>query len=59
MGVGGVFVAATLILLLSYYDLLDASERDARRVQRALVATIVPLGLTFGATVLYKSIQVV
>jgi fumarate reductase subunit D len=59
MGVGGVFVAALLVGLLAYLDVFDASDVVRPRVRAMLVATIAPLLLTFGAIVLFKSLQVV
>lgn len=59
LGVGGIFVAAALVVLLAYLDLFDASELDAPAARTTVLATIVPLGLTFGAIVLFKSLQVV
>lgn len=59
LGVGGVFIAAALVLLLSSYDLLDAAESDHAGVRTTMLATIVPLVVTFGAIVLFKSLQVV
>lgn len=59
LGVGGVFVAASLIFLLAYLDLYDASESNDPQLRTTLVVTIVPLLLTFGAIVLFKSLQVI
>jgi len=58
LGVGGVFVAAALILLLAYLDVSDAGGDENAQVRRTLLATIVPLALTFGGIVLYQSLQV-
>lgn len=59
LGVGGVFVAAALIVLLAYLDLADASERLNEHARTMLVATILPLGLTFSAIVLFQSLQAI
>lgn len=59
LGVGGVFVAAALIVLLAYLDLVDASERLSEHSRTMLVATILPLGLTFSAIVLFQSLQAI
>lgn len=58
LGVGGTFVAGALILLLAYFDLLDASGREAKDVQMMLLAAIGPLLITFGAIIVFESIQV-
>lgn len=58
LGVGGIFVAGTLILLLAYFDLLDASRRDAEDIQIMLLAAIGPLLITFGAIIVFRSKQV-
>lgn len=59
LGVGGVFVAASLIFLLAYLDLYDASESNDPQLRTTLAVTIIPLLLTFGAIVLFKSLQVI
>ena len=59
LGVGGVFIAAALVLLLSSYDLLDAADYDHEGVRTTMLAMIVPLMITFGGIVLFKSLQVV
>lgn len=59
MGVGGVFVAALLVGLLAYLDVFDASAVANSRVRTMLVAIIAPLAMTFGAIVVFKSLQVV
>lgn len=59
LGVGGIFVAASLIFLLAYLDLYDASESNDPQIRTTLAITIVPLLLTFAAIVLFKSLQVV
>lgn len=57
LGAGGIFVAAALIFLLAYLDLFDASEKQNERVRTMLVATILPLGVTFGGIVVFQSLQ--
>lgn len=59
LGVGGIFVAAALVLLLAYLDLFDASAIDDPEVRTTVLATVVPLALTFGAIVLFESLQVI
>ncbi|WP_336000308.1 hypothetical protein [Halorientalis halophila] len=59
LGVGGIFVAAALVLLLAYLDLLDASRFENPRLRRSLVATVLPLGMAFGGVVVYESLQLI
>lgn len=59
LGVGGIFVAAALVLLLAYLDLFDAATVENERLRRSLVATVVPLGLAFAGVVAYRSIQLI
>jgi len=57
-GVGGIFVAAALILLLAYFDLLGAADGDYARVRTMVIGAIAPLLVTFGAIVLFQSMSV-
>lgn len=59
LGVGGIFVAVALVLLLAYLDVFNAADWGDERVSKMLVATILPLGVTFGSIVLYQSLQVI
>ncbi|PSP90571.1 hypothetical protein BRC90_01285 [Halobacteriales archaeon QS_4_69_34] len=59
LGVGGIFVAGVLVLSLAYFDLLDASERDAEDIQLMLLVAIGPLSVTFGGIVTFESIQLI
>lgn len=54
MGIGGVFVAAALIVLLAYFDILDAADGN-ETVRRTLVASIIPLALAFTGVVAFQS----
>ncbi|MFC7081406.1 hypothetical protein [Halorussus caseinilyticus] len=56
---GGIFAAVALVIVLVYVDLLDASDIEHEGLRRLLVATILPLLLTFGVIVLYESLSVV
>ena len=58
LGVGGIFVAGALILLLAYLDILDASEHDTGDVQTLLLAAVSPLSIAFLAIVVFESSQV-
>lgn len=58
LGIGGIFVAGVLILLLAYFDLLGASRRDTNDVQMMLLAAIGPLSITFGAIIVFESSQI-
>ena len=57
-GVGGIFVAAALVFLLAYYDLLGASDEVNEQVGQAVLTAIVPLGFVFAGIVLFHSMQV-
>lgn len=56
MGVGSVVVAAALILLLGYYDVLDASGDADDGMRMTLVASIVPLAMAFAGVVLFQAL---
>lgn len=58
-GVGGVFVAALLVFLLAYLNLFDASGWENQRVKVMLVSTVLPLSVTFGAILLFQSLQAI
>lgn len=53
-GVGGIFVAAALIYLLAYLDLLDAVEVETS-IRGALVAAIIPLFIVFAGIVAFRT----
>lgn len=72
IGIGGGFVALALVLLLAYYDILDAHDAtvpaqyayssaayDHTELKRTLVASILPLLLAFGGVVTFKALQIV
>lgn len=59
LGVGGIFVAASLTLLLAYLDLLGAFRRDTYQVRMMVLAAIGPLLITFGAIVVFESKQII
>ncbi len=59
LGVGGIFVAATLIFLLAYFDLFDTADITNPQLRTTLLVTIVPLLLTFAGIVLFQSLQMV
>lgn len=57
-GVGGAFVVLALVLLLGYLNVFEASDRTDSQVLTMLYATITPLAFTFGAIILFQSVQV-
>lgn len=60
LGVGGIFVAVALVVQLGYLDLLGAADIDPsvdRRIRSMLLAVVIPLMVTFGGVVLFKSFQ--
>lgn len=59
VGIGGIFVAVTLIAVLAYLDLFDASELYNGQIRTMLIATVLPLALTFGAIVLFRSLAAI
>lgn len=52
--VGGVFVVAALLVVLAFYDVLDATEAGDEPFQSMLIAAIVPLAVAFVGTVLVR-----
>lgn len=54
-GVGGIFVAAALIYLLAYLDLLDAVDVDPP-VRTAIVSAIIPLFVVFAGIVTFRTL---
>lgn len=56
MGVGGVFVAASLILLLAYFDVFAATDDPDDAVRTTLVASIVPLAIAFAGVVVFQAL---
>ena len=58
LGVGGIFVAGALILLLAYLDILEAFERDDRHIRILLFAGVSPLSITFAAIVVFESMRI-
>lgn len=58
LGVGGVFVAAALILLLAYFDILTATDDADASLRRTLIATIIPLAAAFAAVIAFHTLMV-
>lgn len=60
LSVGGVFVAAALVLSLAYYDMLGTIDIDAESgsVRSNVLAVITPLAATFTAVLLFQTLQV-
>lgn len=59
LGVGGVFVAAMLVYLLAYLDIVKTFDANVEYHKRTLLAGIIPLLIAFGSIVLYKSLTIV
>lgn len=59
IGTGAVIVAGLLIFIIAYLDLVDASTPKATSTKQTLVATAVPLGITFATIVFFKGTQAV
>ena len=47
LGVGGVFVAAVLILLLTYFEVFSATDVEDETIRTTLCASIIPLAVAF------------
>ena len=58
LGVGGIFVAGALILLLAYLDILETSKRDDRNIRIMLLAGASPLSITFAAIIVFESMRI-
>ena len=56
-GLGGILIAGSLIILLAYLNVIDASEIENQTVRTLLVALIPPVGAVFGAILLFRSLQ--
>lgn len=56
VGVGGIFVAAALVLVLAYLNLVNESNRDHLRT--LATAAAVPLFVTFLAIVAFEALVV-
>ena len=55
-GIGGIAVAVTLVYVLAHLDVVSARPEASERVQRTLVATAIPLGLTFVGIVAFRTL---
>lgn len=58
LGVGGVFVAAALILLLAYFDILNATDDADASLLQTLIATTIPLAAAFAAVIIFHTLRV-
>jgi len=58
LGAGGIFVAAALLFLLAYLNVLDASERNVARLRALTLAAVIPLFATFMAVVAFEAIAI-
>lgn len=58
VGAGGILIAVALIFVLGYLNLLNASERDVKRLRMLCIATAIPLSVTFGAIVTFEALAV-
>jgi hypothetical protein len=56
LGVGGAFVAAALLVLLAYFDVFSATEEADETVRLTLIATIIPLTVTFIGILTFRSL---
>lgn len=58
LGIGGVFVAAALIVLLAYFDVVDATEEADTSVRTTVVAAFVPLVIAFVGVVAFHTLAI-
>jgi hypothetical protein len=58
-GVGGFFIATSLVLLLAYLNLLDGIDADTTRTRSLVIASILPLSVAFATTLLVRSVQAI
>jgi len=57
-GIGGIAVAITLVYVLAHLDVISASEERNEHIRQTLVATAIPLGLTFAGIVAFRTMQI-
>lgn len=55
LGIGGVFVTVAVILLLAYFDVLNAMDDADESIRTTLVASIVPLAIVFLGVVAFRT----
>lgn len=55
LGVGGLFVAATLVAAVVYLDAIDARNARKETLRRVALTVVGPLLLTFGSVVAYQA----
>jgi Na+-driven multidrug efflux pump len=57
VGIGGSLIAVLLVFLLGYLNVLEGVSEESHRLRRMLVATTVPLAITFAAVIALASMQ--
>ena len=57
-GVGGLVVAIALVYTLAHLDIISAAPDGDEHLRQTLLATSIPLGLTFAGIVLFQTMQV-
>jgi hypothetical protein len=58
MGIGGIAVAVALVYLLARLDVVSAKNDVDEDARRMLVATVIPLALTFAGIVAFNAASV-
>jgi len=58
MGVGGVVVALALVYVLAHLDVISARPDTNEGTRLALVATAIPLGVTFAGVVVFQTLEI-
>lgn len=59
VGIGGMVIAAILVFLLAYLNLLDGVSTERISHRKMVVATTVPVGLTFAAVIALQTLGMV
>lgn len=59
VGIGGMFVAVALLVLLGHMEATDALGADQGWFPRVVAAFVLPLGVTFAGVVLFQVLRIV
>lgn len=58
VGVGSVVVALALVYVLAHLDVISARPNANERTRQLLIASAIPLGVAFAATVAFRTLQI-
>lgn len=59
LGSDGLVIVIALVVLLAYLNLVRAREDPDPRLPELIVSVMLPLLVTFGAIVVYESLQII